>query len=76
MDKDKLIQALSNLPEEFFTPAYVITAWDNKPISIQMKYNKELIKELVDANRWQHEIIRDNGFMKFERDDGLEVIMT
>lgn len=75
MDKDKLIQALTNLPEEWIKNAYCIDIWDFREIKIQMKYNQNIVKELTDGNRWQHEI-DSNGLMVFKRDDGLGITMT
>ena len=75
MDKFTLIQTLTDMPVEFFKTAYVITAWDDKSISIQMKYNKALVKQLINGNKWTYKI-DPNGLVEFKRDDGLEVIMT
>lgn len=75
MDKDKLIQVLSNLPETFFKNAYLISSNTEIKVRIQMKYNSDLVKELINANRWGHRI-SVNGFMEFTRDDNLEITMT
>lgn len=75
MDKAKIIQVLDSLPEEWFNIAYVVTIY-KEVIKIQMEYNSNLVKELINANRWEHRIENDNGFMEFKRDDGLEITMT
>ena len=77
MNKAKLIQTLSNLPEEFFATAYDVNIRrdEERSIKIQMIYNNDLVKQLMNANRWKYEL-NDNGFMAFKRDDGLEIVMT
>lgn len=75
MNKDKLIQSLTNIPEKWFTFAFDIDIKSENEIRILMKYNAELVKKLRDGDRWQYEI-DSNGFIKFIRDDGFEIIMT
>lgn len=74
MNKAKLIQTLSNLPEEWINDAYIIRI-SEEYLKLQMYYNSDLVKELMDGNRWNFGITA-NGFMEFRRNDGLEITMT
>jgi len=85
MDKSKLIQSLTNIPEEWVKIAYTIDIWSSEEIRLQMHYDSKLAKKLINANKWEHEtnankwehkIDNDTGFLEFRRDDGLKITMT
>ena len=75
MNKAKIIQTLSNLPEGYFKTAFDISIRGENEVRILMGYNAELVKKLTDGNRWRHEI-NGNGFMAFTRDDNFKIVMT
>lgn len=77
MDKDKIIEMLKSLPQEFFENAYIISVGNDNPskLRFQMRYDAELARVLQDANRWNYKV-DINGFLDFERDDGLIIVMT